>query len=154
MAAGGSLPPVVRVPVAGFLAWLVPGLGHIFVGDRVRGIIFLVTIAVTFWTGVAIGGVADSVQPQERKTWFMAQSCTGLHALAAYAWGERVGRGEDEPLEARAHWLSMETGVVYCGISGLLNVLIIIDALSRADSLTTATSAGVRPRSKARKGVT
>ena len=133
MSDGSELSPVVRVPLAGLLAWLVPGLGHLFIGERARGLIYMVTIAVTFWGGVAIGGVCDTVNPQERTAWFMAQSCTGVHALATHFWGKRIGRGENAPPETKAHWQSAETAVVYSGVAGLLNILVILDALARAD---------------------
>ncbi len=142
MAAESELNPVVRVPLAGLLAWAVPGLGHLFIGERVRGLIYLVTITVTFWSGVAIGGVCDTVNHRERKAWFMAQSCTGIHALGAHLWGQRLGRGEDAPLEVKAHWMSAETGVVYAGVAGLLNILVILDALARADVRVPVRSGG------------
>lgn len=149
VAVGSELNPVVRVPLAGLLAWAVPGLGHIFVGERTRGLICLCTIAATFWGGVAIGGVCDSVDPAARTAWFMAQSCTGVHALAAYAWGQRLGRGQDAPPETRAHWMSSETGVVYGGVAGLLNILLILDVLARADAVGPASA---RVSARARKG--
>ena len=131
---------VVRISMAGFLSWLVPGLGHIYLGDKKRGIIFLVTIATTFWGGVAIGGVRGTVNPQQRKAWFMAEVCAGGHALAAYG----LHKAQPEGLTKRdpqtgewpyvGHWLAVEIGIVYAAVAGLLNVLIILDALVRADS--------------------
>ncbi len=110
-----------------------PGLGHLLIGERVRGLIILVAITLTFWGGVAIGGVHDTVYPRARKAWFMGQVCTGGHALAAHAWGESV-RGQPGSYPGmKGHWQSVETGVVYTGVAGLLNLLAIIDALSRAD---------------------
>jgi hypothetical protein len=150
VSAASEITPVVRVPLAGLLAWAVPGLGHVFIGQRVRGLIFLITIAVTFWGGVAIGGVCESVDPKARTAWFMAQSCTGAHALAVYAWGERLGRGDQAPPRTRAPWMSAETGIVYCGVAGLLNILVILDALARADALAPAAA---RVTARARKGV-
>ena len=73
-----------RMPIAGLLAWLVPGLGHIYLGLRGRGAVCLVTITATFWTGVAIGGVRGTVDPKERKLWFIAQLCSAANAVAAY----------------------------------------------------------------------
>ena len=124
-------------PIAGFLAWLVPGLGHIYLGHRVRGLVCLVTITVTFWTGVAIGGVQATVDPKERTLWFMAQLCTGGHTLAAYGL-HRVVEPQPaaglRPPPVLAHWLSSEVGVHYTGVAGLLNLLVILDALGRADA--------------------
>lgn len=124
-------------PIAGFLAWLVPGLGHIYLGHRVRGLVCLVTITVTFWTGVAIGGVQATVDPQERTLWFMAQLCTGGNTIAAYglhSFVEPSPTAGQRPTAVLAHWLSSEVGVHYTGVAGLLNLLVILDALGRADA--------------------
>ena len=152
MALGSDMQPVFRVPVAGLLAWIVPGLGHLFIGDRTRGLIYLVTITLTFWCGIAIGGVRDTVDPRARTAWFMAQTCTGVHSLAAYQWGERIRRDPQAPATTRAHHRSADTAVVYSGIAGLLNLLAIFDALVRADAVS------VRPRpnvvARIRRGAT
>ena len=129
-------PLMHRMPIAAFLAWLVPGLGHIYVGHRGRGIICLVTIIVTFWSGVAIGGVQSTVAPRARKLWFVAQLGTGGNTLAAYALHCRV-----DPETARsgtvavvALWSASEIGVHYTGVAGLLNLLVIFDAVARAEA--------------------
>lgn len=124
-----------RVPIAGFLAWLVPGLGHLYLGERGRGLVFLVTVTATFWTGVAIGGVNGTVNPHERRLWFMAQICNGGSTLAAYGLRQRVparAAPAGDALEV-PHWLSVEVGVHYTGVAGLLNLLVILDAIVRAD---------------------
>jgi len=124
-------------PIAGLLAWLAPGLGHLYLGHRVRGLVCLVTITVTFWTGVAIGGVQATVDPHERTLWFMAQLCTGGNALAAYGLHSIVEPKPtpgQRPAATLAHWLSADVGVHYTGVAGLLNLLVILDALGRADA--------------------
>ena len=69
--------------LAAILAWLVPGAGHIYIGRRTRGIIIFVTIAATFWTGVAFGGVM-TVDYQNQRWWFAAEMCAGMHGLVAW----------------------------------------------------------------------
>lgn len=69
--------------LAAILAWLIPGAGHIYIGQRTRGIIIFVTIAATFWTGVAFGGVM-TVDYQNQRWWFAAQMCTGIHGLVGW----------------------------------------------------------------------
>jgi len=128
---------LLTAPIAGFLGWLVPGLGHIYLGHRVRGLVCLVTITVTFWSGVAIGGVQATVDPQERTLWFMAQLCTGGNTLAAYGLHRVVEpqpAAGQRPAAVSAHWLSSDVGVHYTGVAGLLNLLVILDALGRADA--------------------
>ena len=128
-------PSVLRIPIAGLLAWLVPGLGHIYLGHRARGMICLIIITVTFWSGVAIGGVQGTVAPHSRGLWFIAQLGTGGNALSAYALHRIVS-----PETAAAttpvvvgHWMSADVGVHYTGVAGLLNLLILLDAIVRAD---------------------
>jgi len=141
-----------RAPMAGFLAWLVPGLGHIYVGQRARGWVCLVTITATFWTGVAIGGVQTTVDPHERTLWFLAQLCTGGNAGAAYALhcAADPARSADGGSTIAAHWLSTDVAIHYTGVAGLLNLLVILDALARADRPTTIS----RIRRRRPRGVT
>lgn len=130
-----SLPSIIRLPIVGFLAWLVPGLGHIFIGQRSRGLVCLVTIVATFWTGVAIGGVRTTVDPKAQKMWFMAQMCSGGNALAAYGLQRmsvaRVSAASHAAMVSR--WRAIDVAVHYTGVAGLLNVLVILDALGRAE---------------------
>jgi Family of unknown function (DUF6677) len=141
----------VKIPLAGLLAWIVPGLGHFFVGDRARGWIILITITLTFWGGVAIGGVRTSVDPQRQKLWFMAQVCCGSNTLAAYAWGQSERRGLPEGALATSEWRSSELALVFTGVAGLLNLLAIMDALMRADpaSRTAAPRRDPKPSAEA-----
>jgi len=130
-------PNVMRAPAAGLLSWAIPGMGHIYLGHRTRGIILLATITVTFWTGVAIGGVRNTVDPQEHRLWFTAQVCAGGHTLAAYAWHQQVTPPRPHgapPSPPTGHWSSADIGTHYTGVAGLLSILIIIDAVARADS--------------------
>ncbi len=126
---------LIRAPVAGVLAWLVPGLGHLFLGHRGRGLVFLVAITATFWTGVAIGGVQSTVDPHERTLWFLAQVCSGGNTAAAYALHVAVDSvaSSARTKPPAGHWLSAEVGVHYTGVAGLLNLLVILDAVSRAE---------------------
>ncbi len=94
----------------------------------------MVTVAVTFWSGVAIGGVQDTIQPKKRFTWFLAQTCTGVHGLTAYCWSDRARAAPDALENANPSYASVETGVVYSGIAGLLSLLIILDVIGRADA--------------------
>ncbi len=125
---------IFRAATAGLLGWIVPGLGHIFIGDRIRGIICLATIVLTFWTGIAIGGVRGTVDPHERSLWFVAQLCTGANAGVVYMIRENLpAPGETDRASAPPSWVSSEIGVHYTGVAGLLNILVILDAMARAE---------------------
>jgi hypothetical protein len=131
-------------PLAAIFAWLVPGLGHWFLGERHRGIIFFVVITVTFWAGVAVGGVRTTVSPKENGAWIAAQLCTGPQALAALYWSNY--RGEHNKDEIKAGYPGSNIAVVYAGVAGLLNLLVIIDTLARADSRRALIQARPPPR--------
>lgn len=122
----------VPAPVAALMAWLVPGLGHWLLGERARGAVFFVVICVTFWAGVAVGGVRSTVTPKENGAWIAAQLCAGPQAVAAMYLGKR-----DLTLNGNRHkapWPASNISVVYAGIAGLLNLLVIIDTLSRCEA--------------------
>jgi hypothetical protein len=120
------------------LAWVVPGLGHWFIGERARALIFFVVISVTFWGGVAVGGVRSTVHLKDNGAWIAAQLCIGPQAFAAMYLSS-----QDQKIHAdqfKAPWPAANISVVYSGIAGLLNLLIIIDSLSRADSVQVESS--------------
>ncbi len=128
--------------VAAVLSWLVPGLGHVYLGHRARGVIILVAIGLAFWAGVAIGGIKTTVQPTERQAWFAAQVCTGVHAMAVVALSKRL---EDKPPYEYSRYVAYypvdDIAVVYTGVAGLLNVLVILDVLARGPKVVEAAAA-------------
>jgi TM2 domain-containing membrane protein YozV len=70
-------------PLAAFLAWLIPGAGHIYIGRPVRGAVICLAIAATFWAGIAIGGVM-TVDYHYQRWWFYGQMCTGVHGVVGW----------------------------------------------------------------------
>ena len=71
------------------LAWIVPGAGHVYVGRPVRGAVICITIACTFWMGMAIGGVM-TVDAETERWWFVADAFTGVHGLVAWRMSQRI----------------------------------------------------------------
>jgi hypothetical protein len=140
------------VALAPLLAWLLPGLGHWWIGERVRGIIFFIVLTVTFWGGVAVGGVGTTVTPTENGAWIAAQLCMGPQALGALYLNYRTvenakARGDDT---YKAPWPASTISVVYAGVAGMLNLLVIIDALARADARRTLTLERSPPKKRAK----
>ena len=136
--------------LAAILAWLVPGAGHIYIGRRARGIIILVTIAATFWTGVAIGGVM-TVDFYNERWWFAAEMLTGIHGLVGwqrqravyqeiderllrddgYVWAARDAHVDKQLAERKIALVAPADTVAraYAGVAGLLNLMCMFDAL-------------------------
>jgi len=141
--------------VAALLAWIVPGVGHVYLGRTWRGVILFLTIGATFWAGVAVGGVM-TVDSRYDRWWFYAQSLCGVHGLVGWYRQDRVykelakefgvtqftaapdGRPTDEQmridekLQTRGVVLANPSeGVAraYSGIAGLLNLLCVFDVV-------------------------
>lgn len=121
--------------ITAVLAWLVPGLGHWYLGCRDRAIVFFVTIVVTFWGGVALGGVRSTMNIRENQAWFAAQLCAGPQSILALMWSKSVPKNI---LSNEAIYPAADVAVVYTGIAGLLNLLVIVDALARAEGTSSA----------------
>lgn len=141
--------------VAAFLAWLIPGAGHLYQGRTAKGILFMVCILGTFFFGVYLGGgkvVYASMRPDDRRLPYLCQIGVGLPALPALVQAAYLGRnpgaeplwwgfmappappGRDPGTRGTLHdWQErlhgyFELGTVYTMIAGLLNVLAIYDA--------------------------
>lgn len=143
--------PQLRMPVAGLLSWLLPGAGHVFIGERTRGIIIIAAITLTFWTGVAIGGVKHTVDRDKHQWWFIGQICAGGHALTAMAVGAMVEPAEGEnPADLEAFNRAEEVSLVYTAICGMLGILVILDVLVRAEKGPSYDSAGAAIAGKKR----
>jgi len=79
--------PIALLAVA--LAYAVPGAGHVCIGRPVRGLILFLTITVTFWSGVAVGGVMTLDRRNER-WWFTAQMLNGVSGFIGWRQYEKT----------------------------------------------------------------
>lgn len=91
--------------LAAFLAWLVPGLGHLYQGRTGKGVLFFVCIVGTFVYGLFIGqgrvvyaSTADVFSKEFLERWqYICQVGAGLPALPALVQRERI-RNNKPPL--------------------------------------------------------
>ena len=129
-----------------FLAWVIPGAGHVLLGRFRRGAVIFVTIGALFWSGVMVGGVL-TVDQHNARWWLAAQLLTGSHGLVGFHRQREVYRGLERelgelppsPIELDARL--QEKGIAlndnpgdniaraYTGIAGMLNLLCVIDVL-------------------------
>jgi hypothetical protein len=105
------------------LAWLLPGAGHWYIGQRVKAVLFCFILVAMFAAGVLIteGGCIDP----GRHPWALAlQAFDGLPAAAALVvtWG-----AAEFPASKLA-----DLGMLLTLVAGGLNVLLMADALYRA----------------------
>jgi hypothetical protein len=137
-------------PLAAFLAWLVPGLGHFYQGRIGKGILYAVCILGLYAMGMIMGEgkivfwrwVNPLNNPEKFQLYYLGQFFVGLPTLPALIQGTLHHFGWDsilwgfmaEPpqndlnaLQTRLGKL-VEIGSIYTCIAGLLNILAIYDA--------------------------
>jgi len=102
-------------------AWAIPGAGHLWLGRRNKGLVFLVALPLMFAIGLALRGrifpfdLADPLVALAA----LADFGIGLSYFVAAALGYGTG-------DVRA--VTYEYGNAFLIVAGLLNVLVVIDA--------------------------
>lgn len=134
-------------PLAALLAWLVPGLGHLYQGRTGKGILFFVCIMGLFLFGFSQGSWKIVYFRWDKEEWrwnYLAQLGAGAIAFPALAhkpeWRQwlpaSVRDFELMPSEVelddlhREYGSEMDIAVIYTVIAGLLNILVVYDAFS------------------------
>ncbi|MEX2218343.1 MAG: DUF6677 family protein [Phycisphaerales bacterium] len=69
-------PPTEFDPAAGLFAILLPGAGHFWAGERVRGLLIAAGVLGLFVGGMLIGGI-DIIDRRENPIWFAGQALVG-----------------------------------------------------------------------------
>jgi hypothetical protein len=141
--------PLKNWALAGFLAWLTPGLGHLYQGRTAKGLLFMICILGTFVFGMWLGDgrvVYASFRPDDWRLPYLCQVGVGLPALPALLQASRVSQHKAPLFGGRmappnthdpdelSEWqyqlgARFDLGTVYTMVAGLLNVLAIYDAL-------------------------
>jgi len=124
---------------AGLLSWVLPGLGHFLLGQRGLGIVCFVAISFPYLVGLALGGVKDSVSPRANKWLFLAELGVGGYTVAGYFGGTSVeryvaGNGSVDEVDFMSFYPESDVAQIYLATAGLLNILVILDAISRAQT--------------------
>jgi hypothetical protein len=112
-----TIPPLA----ASALAWAIPGAGHLVLGRRQKGLIFLVALTAMFLIGLGLSGRVFPFAAGEPLVLLAALATRGIGvpALAA-GW---LGAGQGVVTAA-----SYEYGNAFLIVSGLLNLLVALDA--------------------------
>ena len=127
--AGGAAEPkadsATRPLVAAVLAWAVPGLGHLYLGRRGRAIAFCVIVLISLVTGLALDGNLYQVVPGQPLSFFATLGSMGMgipYFLARWVFG----------LAGDIEGSGYEYGSAFILTAGLMNLLLILDALDIA----------------------
>jgi len=117
-------------PSAAVFAWLWPGAGHLSIGQRRRGFLLMFGVLFLFFTGLLVGGI-DSVDRKTDFLWFLAQSVNGPIAFLA----DFINQNYLKTLPAEQQYATIgvnrpnEMGTLFIALSGLMNLVVILDAL-------------------------
>ena len=102
-------------------AWAVPGAGHLWLGRRSKGLIFLVALPLMFAMGLALKG---RLFPFDLSEWLVALAAVADVGIGLpYFMAKALGYGEGA---VRA--VTYEYGNAFLIVAGLLNLLVVIDA--------------------------
>jgi hypothetical protein len=104
------------------LAWLVPGLGHYYLGRRRTAIAFFAIVVATFCAGISFQGRLYSIED--------GQPLTLLATFAVYGVGllNILARGVLETPAGMILSPTYEYGCAYLLTAGLMNLLLVLDA--------------------------
>jgi hypothetical protein len=108
------------------VAWAVPGAGHLWLGRRQKGIVFLVTITLMFVTGLLLEGRLFPFEPGQPLVLLAAFADVG-NGLP-YFIAKLLGHGN-----GRVVAITYEYGNAFAIVSGLLNMLVVLDAFDIAE---------------------
>jgi hypothetical protein len=133
---------LVPAPVVALVGWLLPGAGCWLVRQRARSLTVGISIIGLFILGLLIGGmrVVEAPETENRgplqivldKPWFVGQVLAGPMALASAALGKPAAESGRPEGVYMSHSRMNEIGTLYTAVAGMLNLLAIIDATSRA----------------------
>ena len=145
--AGPEARPAAAAFVACFLAWLVPGLGHLYLGKKVRAAVFFAVVVGLFSLGVASDGAASLFEPRQPLSFLatLDNLATGpIDLISRYRTygaivfalpGEEGDPGRVDRLDrlrARVRSVTYEYGTVFLLTAGLMNILLILDCFDIA----------------------
>jgi hypothetical protein len=145
----------VPPPIIALVGWILPGAGYWLLGQWARGTVVFVAILTLFASGLLIAGVRVIEVPGydargnmitvggqwivthgglmsevSSKPWFVCQILAGPMCLASAAGSIELARhGSEYP---RVHAPLETVGTLYTAIAGMLNLMVIIDAVHRA----------------------
>jgi hypothetical protein len=118
--------------LAAICGWLLPGGGHMLIGEWKRGAVMSVCIIGLFVAGLYIGSVA-TVDPVFETLYYYAQVLASPLVFAVDHMSRQMGAhtvAKRMLVFARPN----EIGQIYTSVAGMLNLLCILSAIAMADA--------------------
>jgi hypothetical protein len=105
------------------VAWIVPGAGHLWQRQMLKGLVFLAILPLMFALGLLLDGTLFGLQPLTQSMLTtgaaVAERCIGLPWMVAAILGKGTGNIVSP---------TYEYGWVFMVVAGLLNCLVVLDA--------------------------
>lgn len=102
------------------LGWLVPGLGHLTIGERRRGLVLGAMIIATFLAGMILADFRNLSPFDRHPIWGLAHLFGGALAGIATLATQTLHIEHENPF--------YNVGCLYSGVATLLNILAMVDA--------------------------
>jgi len=102
-------------------AWAIPGAGHLWLGRRNKGLVFLIALPLMFALGLALRGRLFPFDLSDPLVCLAAVADLGIGLTYFISSGLGFGAGD-----VRA--VTYEYGNAFLIVAGLLNLLVVIDA--------------------------
>ncbi|MBI1850839.1 MAG: hypothetical protein HYR85_10895 [Planctomycetes bacterium] len=112
--------------LAALLSWVLPGLGHVYLGRPGKALFFFVLVTGAYVTGLVLADFRN-VSIVRYPWWSVAYVFNGGATLITYLLTSSLRITSEIRFET--------VGCLYTGIASLLNVLVILDAYGIADRI-------------------
>jgi hypothetical protein len=112
------------------LGWILPGLGHISLGQKRRGTLIMVGILFLVLCGALVGGI-DAVDHNKDGLWFIAQVWCGPVVIGIDLLNQTILA--PLPIADKATYVGLshvnEIGTLCIAMAGLMNFVVLLDLL-------------------------
>jgi hypothetical protein len=109
--------------VAFFVGWLVPGAGHVLLGQWKKGLFFFLILGATYLFGMWIAGFRP-VSFDDNPFYFVGQYGSGVTMLIA-----KLRGAEKAVVGPSLHPSWFDPGLLYVCVVGLLNLVVMMSVL-------------------------
>jgi hypothetical protein len=116
----------VHIGFALVLAWLLPGLGHVYAGRRAWGAVYAGAVLGMLMLGVGIAG-GTAVHSDLHPWYYLCQLPAGPLVIGINA----MRPAESIVLAESISILRHQTGTVYVAVAGVLNLVVICELYRR-----------------------
>jgi hypothetical protein len=124
--------------IALVLGWLLPGLGHMSIGQKRRGLLIMCGVLFLVCCGTLVGGI-DAVDHSKDGLWFIAQVWCGPVVVGIDLLNQTLivplSNADKATFVGLSH--ANEIGTLFIAMAGLMNFVVLLDVFqaTRGDDI-------------------